>query len=209
MGKKLTHEEQVAIRERLLDFIDLHQITANKFAVGAKISQSNMSRMLKGQQSISESTLIKISDAFDIDFSDIIGGKESSMADKNFRPHIPITAQAGSLVGIGESVTRSDCELRPVIPGFPDYMATIPIHGDSMEPEFRNGDILAITKVDSFIQWGKTYVVDTRDGVVIKKLYDESDGMRCVSFNKDYPDFVVPKQDIIGVWRIVGMLRLI
>lgn len=209
MGRKLTHKEQLAIRERLLDFIDLHNITANKLAVGAKISQSNMSRMLKGQQSISESSLIKISDAFGIDFSDIIGGEEKATIEKNLRPHIPITAQAGSLVGIGETITRNGCEMRPVIPGFPAYMATIPVHGDSMEPEYHNGDVLAVTKVDSFVQWGKTYVLDTREGVVIKKLYEDDKGMRCVSFNDNYPDFIVPRQDIIGIWRIVGMLRLI
>ena len=209
MGKKLTHAEQDAARDRLQNFLYSQGITVNNFAKRASIATSNFSRMLKGQQSISENTLIKISDAFGIDFSDIIGDDNKAIVVEDLRPHIPITAQAGSLVGIGETVTRSDCEMRPVIPGFPSYMATIPVHGDSMEPEFHNGDVLAITKVDSFVQWGKTYVLDTRDGVVIKKLYEDESGMRCVSFNKDYPDFVVPKNDVIGIWRIVGMLRLI
>ncbi len=34
------------------------------------------------------------------------------------------------------------------------------------------------------------------------------DGIRCVSFNKDYPDFVIPKQEIYSFNLVVGLIRL-
>lgn len=126
------------------------------------------------------------------------------------RPRIPVTAAAGYLSGIAEGISVDDCELVPVIPGVPDYACTIAVHGDSMMPKYESGDELAITPVRDrrSILWGHTYVLDTRDGTILKRLYDhDADTVRCVSYNPEYPDSYVDKSSIISIWRIVALLR--
>ncbi|MDR1717986.1 MAG: helix-turn-helix transcriptional regulator, partial [Prevotella sp.] len=59
-----------------------------------------------------------------------------------------------------------------------------------------------------FIQWGKVHVLDTTQGLVIKRIYDAGDSIRCNSFNPDYPDFEIPKNEIYFISLVVGLLRL-
>ena len=125
------------------------------------------------------------------------------------RPRIPFEAAAGSLsVAIG-SATRSDCEQIPVVPTFPRYDFTIVTRGDSMLPDFHSGDELAcaFVKESSFIQWGRAHVLDTAQGIVLKKIFDKNHNILCRSINSDYPDFEVPKDEIYHIAIVVGLIR--
>ena len=82
------------------------------------------------------------------------------------------------------------------------------VQGDSMEPKFEGGDRIAMRKVKDYIEWGKTYVVDTDDGAVLKRIYDSGDSIRCVSYNESYPDFLIPKSSIYGLYKVVGLVRI-
>lgn len=124
------------------------------------------------------------------------------------RPRIPMAVAAGLLTGFSDSIKSSDCEQMPIIKAFPPYDCTMIVKGDSMEPKFEGGDEIAIRKVCDVIEWGKTYVLDTRDGAVLKRLYDSGDKFKCVSFNSEYPDFEVNKDDVFGVYKVVGLLRI-
>lgn len=124
------------------------------------------------------------------------------------RPHIPVEVAAGTLSGFSEVVKAGDCEMLPVVSAFPSYDYTMTIKGDSMEPKFEGGDMIAIRKTMDFIEWGKTYVLDTSDGAIIKRIYDEGDFYRCVSFNKEYHDFLVPKTAVFGIYKVVGLIRI-
>lgn len=124
------------------------------------------------------------------------------------RPHIPVEVAAGTLSGFSEAVKAGDCEMLPVVSAFPSYDYTMTIKGDSMEPKFEGGDMIAIRKTIDFIEWGKTYVLDTSDGAIIKRIYNEGDFYRCVSFNKEYPDFLVPKNSVFGIFKVVGLIRI-
>lgn len=73
------------------------------------------------------------------------------------RPHIPVEVAAGTLSGFSEVVKAGDCEMLPVVSAFPSYDYTMTIKGDSMEPKFESGDMIAIRKTMDFIEWGKTY----------------------------------------------------
>lgn len=86
---------------------------------------------------------------------------------KESRPRIPLEVAAGLPGGLGECAKNSDCELMPVISQFPRYDMTIFIKGDSMYPNYQSGDELAIKQVFDYIEWGKVYVLDTREGAEI------------------------------------------
>lgn len=125
------------------------------------------------------------------------------------KPRLPITAAAGLLSDYLDGVLAHECEQMPVVRSMPDYDFTMIVKGNSMEPKFEGGDEIACKKVTSIIEPGKTYVLATRDGAVLKRLYPEDEGVRCVSYNtKEYPDFKVNGNDVLGVYRVVGLLRI-
>lgn len=126
------------------------------------------------------------------------------------RPRIPYDAAAGTLTETIEGVTVYQCEEVPVISAFPKYDFTIRIVGRSMEPEYFAGDEVACLKVNEkrFLQWGRVHVLDTTQGVVIKRIYDDGDCITCRSYNPEFPDFSIPKEDIRSYNLVVGSLRL-
>lgn len=125
-------------------------------------------------------------------------------------PRIPYDASAGSLTCAVDGVAEVQCERAPVVAAFPKYDFTIRVTGRSMEPMYFSGDEVACLRINEsrFLQWGRVHVLDTTQGVVIKKIYENGDAIRCVSFNPEYPDFNVPKEDIFSYNLVVGALRL-
>jgi len=89
----------------------------------------------------------------------------------------------------------------------------IPIKGDSMLPNYSSGDIVACQRINAqstFFQWGKVYVVDTEQGVLIKRLFEGTshDTIRLVSDNAKYSPIEVPRTKIYHMSVILGTLRL-
>lgn len=212
---------QKDVIKRLSDYIEYDVITKpTKFAKDVGIDPSGFMKMLKGEQTITVNTLKKVSAATGLSLKWLMdgvgdmyapGGKaadfEQSQSDET-RPRIPMAVAAGLLTGFSDSIKSSDCEQIPIVKAFPPYDCTMIVKGDSMEPKFEGGDEIAIRKVCDVIEWGKTYVLDTRDGAVLKRLYDNGDTFRCVSFNPEYPDFEVSKDDVFGIYKVVGLLRI-
>ena len=126
----------------------------------------------------------------------------------NTVPLIPTAAMGGSLGSFTDAVKMYDCEriLSPVREA--DF--AIRVSGDSMAPEYPSGSIILIKRVNekAFIDWGHTYVLDTVNGAVIKKLLptDNETRWRCVSVNPDYPPFDIALSDIIHVFRVLMMM---
>lgn len=135
---------------------------------------------------------------------------EGSTAPIKMLPRIPYDAAAGCLTDAVDGVTAYQCEQLPVVQAFPKYDFTIRITGDSMMPNFHPGDEVACLRVNEArdLQWGRVYVLDTEQGIVIKRIYDNGDSIRCASYNPEYPDFNIPKEDIRSYNLVVGALRL-
>lgn len=134
----------------------------------------------------------------------------SDVVKQQTRPRIPYTASAGSLTSAVDGVTEAECEQIPVITAFPSYDFTMFVKGDSMYPNYEGGDEVACKRIDStsFIQWGKVHVLDTAQGIVIKRVYDDDGNVKCVSYNKEYPDFTISKEEVYSMSLVVGMIRL-
>ena len=135
------------------------------------------------------------------------GGDSDVIQAANWVYLLPISAQGGSLNDFVVSVKDSDCEkvISPIAGA--DYAITIA--GDSMAPEYPNGSQILIKKINerAFIDWGKAYVLDTCNGVVVKILVpSKRDGyVRCLSLNPDpmYAPFEVCLEDVFGVYRVL------
>ena len=74
------------------------------------------------------------------------------------------------------------------------------VFGDSMEPKYKNGDVVLI-KETGFDYDGAVYAVEWDGQTYIKKVYREEDGLRLVSLNSKYKDKFAPYDEgprIIG-----------
>ncbi len=134
---------------------------------------------------------------------------EQNIPKREMRPHIPLEAAAGTLSMLTQSVTETDCEYFPVVPLLPSYDFTIGVKGDSMEPEFKAGDEVACRMVrqNAYIQWGRPYVIDSYDGIVLKRVQDDGDCVICTSDNPRYGAFKIPKSEIYHMALVVGLIR--
>ena len=125
------------------------------------------------------------------------------------RPRIPLDAAAGGLSLALSSVAEWECEQLPLIPTLPKYDFTIIARGDSMEPAIESGDELACRFINdsAFIQWGRTHVLDTAQGIVVKCIFEKNDNILCRSYNANYPDFLISKDEIYHTALVIGLLR--
>lgn len=131
-------------------------------------------------------------------------------------PLIPLDAVAGFPAESGGGVRLEDCE-RYVIPEFENKGANflIRVSGDSMVPLYYSGDLLACRKITDirFFQWGTVYVLETSQGVLVKRVQesvDHADSILCVSENNSvHHPFLLPRDDIRSLSTIVGLVRLV
>jgi phage repressor protein C with HTH and peptisase S24 domain len=82
-----------------------------------------------------------------------------------------------------------------------------------MSPKYYNGDVVAckIIPKETFIQWGKVYVMDTIQGALCKRLFPSEKGddyIKVVSDNEKYPAFDMPKKEIRALAIVIGVIRL-
>lgn len=123
---------------------------------------------------------------------------------------IPTEAMAGSLGEFSTSIAAYDCER--IISPIKDVDYAIKIHGDSMSPEYPSGSLALIKKVNenAFIEWGKVYVLDTVNGVIIKSVRktEKDSEIECVSLNPNYQPFRIDKSYIFGWYRVLMVLAM-
>ena len=146
--------------------------------------------MLKGEKSQQNTTIPIIQQ----EISESTATEEvPSLSLAQMRPRIPLEAAAGSLSIMTQSVSDSDCEMQPI----------------NMEPNFKSGDELACRMVreSSFIQWGQPHIVDSYDGIVLKRIHNSGDNILCTSDNPRYGEFPIPKKDIYRLALVVGLIR--
>ncbi len=84
---------------------------------------------------------------------------------------------------------------------------SINILGDSMEPTFRDGDIIFINKSKDDIRKGGIFVVSTPSGLFVKRMFLKSDGsVDLISDNSQYAVETVDLNDIEIVGQVVGSM---
>lgn len=125
-------------------------------------------------------------------------------------PLLPISAQGGAFNDFVVSVQESECER--IVSPIKGADFAISIQGDSMAPEYPSGSQVLIKRINerAFIEWGKTYVLDTCNGSVIKNLYpsDDPNKVICKSINPDFPPFEVSLSDVYGVYKVLMCMAL-
>lgn len=210
--------------ERLKLFIENQGISTSAFEQKISASDGMIRRAIRNKTDIQGKWFLKISDNYpDLNLEWLITGKGNMLKsecrviplqkdqeiEEETRPRIPMDAAAGSLTVAADGVTVDNCEQLPVIKAFARYDFTIFARGDSMEPEYNSGDELACIYIrnSSFIQWGRIHVIDTAQGILVKRIFDGGDSIICKSDNPNYPEFSIDKSEFYNVALVIGMIR--
>lgn len=111
-----------------------------------------------------------------------------------------VSAGTGNFLvdGVKENIRLT----KDIIPKAATY--GVKISGDSMEPEFENGQIAWVLKQDS-VENGEIGIFSLNGDAYIKKLQDDKNGVFLISLNEKYPPIPVKEHDrfdILG--KVVG-----
>ncbi|GAA6244407.1 hypothetical protein F030043B2_34490 [Bacteroides fragilis] len=138
-------------------------------------------------------------------------GIESTKKDGYITYLLPMSAMGGSLTGFAEpGILLQNCEA--VVSPIENVDFAITVYGDSMAPEYPSGSRILIKKInpDLFIDWGKVYVLDTPNGVLVKEIHESNrEGyVSCYSINSDpkFKPFDVLMDEVFGMYRVLMCL---
>ena len=211
--------------ERFDKYMKHKGLNDNQVTVECKLSQGLLGQARKGKSDLGTKTIEKILNIYqDLNKVWLMTGEGDMLSStssaqpqpsvKNERvtddeaykvPLVPISALAGSLNDFSLSVMRDDCET--VVSPIKDIDMAIKISGDSMEPEYPSDSQVFVKKINerAFLEWGRVYVLNTCNGIVIKRLMPTNDPntVLCESINPKYPPFEVNLENVNGVYRVI------
>lgn len=124
-------------------------------------------------------------------------------------PLIPAEALAGK--GTGEVVIEEYMiEQRYAVPEFSGATCLIRVKGDSMAPTYLPGDLIALKRIEHlvFIQWNRPHVVDTDQGILLKRVLQGKGSYLLRSDNPAYPDIELPGDAVHRMFIALGIIRL-
>jgi len=209
---------------RIKELRDNFKLTQSEFSAQIGIKQANLSHIENYGKKISIEVINGIISNFNISSEWLLTGTGSML--KGEEKHAAIEADESDVkavylynvsasAGYGnfdELIRKENIISKYVIPDFKDIDFMINVTGSSMYPKYSSGDIIACRelKESRFIQWGKVYVIATREqGILVKRLEEEDNESILVrSDNQQYKPFKVPKEEIMGIALVVGVIRL-
>lgn len=197
------------------------EIPFRAFCQEVGMSESGLKRIIRCNSTRIQS-LERIAEALGIPVGLFFGERSSSTGSESIRsssrskdkhPHIPFQAQAGALAGFSNGVGSEDCDYLDAIPSFGTYDFTIDVKGDSMKPHYESGDVVACRLVRHLdeLKFGKVYVLDSAQGVVLKQLepsIGDVEKVTCISFNPLYEPYELSKEDLFSISRVVGVIKV-
>ena len=141
----------------------------------------------------------------------LTGNGRMAMPGDDERPHIDsVEAAAGYLGGFSEQVINPP--FRRAVDLLPSYDFTMRAVGDSMLPEIHSGDVLfcrhAILPL-SDADLGRIFVIDTREGVAVKRLtaISPSGLLTLHSLNPDFTDYTAASSSVLALARVVALFH--
>lgn len=213
------------MKQRLITLLKAKHMTQTEFARHLGVTPTYIGAMRKGMP---KERLKVVFDMFpDVNRDWLLYGEGEMFLPDNENtpdlskgyvvPMLPVEAFAGNLQLWSQGVQLKDCE--KVVSPVPGVDFGIRVSGNSMEPEFQNGSVLFIKRINekAFIPWGNPMVIDTENGVVVKVVYPvNEEGARpdrdcrfieARSYNPAYPPFLIPTESIYGLYRIITGIR--
>lgn len=200
------------IGENISEALDNQRIKKVDFAEKINVSRQHLYKVLKSKD-INTELLRKISDALEVPIAELIYKDINRYQSHNTEgvPLVELTASAG-MGNLTEAIATADVEDHYTIPAFGKVDFLIRASGDSMAPSYNSGDIMAcrIIAEPTFLQWGRAYVLATKDqGTITKRITPgtTTETITIISDNPSYKPFEIEKKQITGYALVVGIIR--
>lgn len=206
-------------KDRLIQFIQFNHMSTKSFQERIGVSGSYVQNMVNG---IGGGVVKRIMAEFpelNIDWllagegdmiNPIVEKKEEVRVVGKLVPVLPIRSIGCLLDDFTNNYELTNCEM--FISPIDDADLALTISGDSMMPELANGSKAIVKRVDEncFLDWGRTFVLDTKNGVVVKRLFPSSaEGYySCHSNNERYPAFEIKKSDVRSIYQVLACITL-
>lgn len=196
-----------------------------------KVSQPFLSNVENSKKKVSKELYEKMLDAFptyknqiekayldtqDINFNSVLLKERSNVEKNEYTNFIQIPLYGMASAGNGYINQNEEIELitLPVINGnVKKTNFAAKVNGDSMEPDFKNGDIIVIdTDIDFDIRAlnGKEAMVDVGEERYLKKIqFEKGTGdLTLISYNPAYPDIKIPNYEL-DVVKVTGIITMV
>lgn len=209
---------EISVKERLKEFLRESNIKAVDFCNAIGVSSGFIAGMRESIQPSKLKTIATNYPSLNIEWLLTGVGEMLKSATplstpakvEETKPRIPYDAAAGMLSDAMSGLTCADCEQIPVIQSFSKYDYSILVKGDSMEGELKSGDEVFCKDVSTsgFLRWGDIHVLNTSQGVVVKRVYDDGEYILCKSeLSEVFKDFRIPKSEIYNIGLVIGVIR--
>jgi len=216
------------IGKKIKEYFSEMGMSQTEVAKALDIQQAAVSNQLNGRP-FGKNAAAKWSNAFGFRVNWLLTG-EGPMFDTQNTPHVdglledhpelnhaddipvvPARLFRAPELDIYEYVMNSTSVDRlPPVPHFQKHDMFAMCPGDAMAPRLCRGYLLALRRMpkDTPIINGEIYVIDTiSSGMFLRKIVDNGSGLTFIAENQqDFPDFDLPYDDVINVFRVVGVL---
>lgn len=218
---------------RIYQYFEYKKIKPTRFEKEVEISNGYFGTQLKRNSNLGEGVLSKIlTSCADLNPSWLLTGEGSmlkagvgeSEANKSevavaenpltYRAAIPLIPFEAVAAWDAKQVQRAAHKTPGyVIPEFDelkvDFM--VKIKGDDMYPKYSSGDLVACKKLplDTFFQWNKVYVLETVQGVILKRVEQSQleKHINCVSYNSHYKPFDLRLEEVRCLALVLGAIH--
>ena len=193
--------------EQLLNLMNEKGIDRQGLANKLGISVHTINSWIKGQRNIpnTKEKLIKIL---------LVSRDENSVSDAKAKNKVPVYEidAISSMVSNFSDVKEAPSFYMDYEP-FNDCDAVVTNYGDSMHPEYKNGERLAVKRIQNFdvLNWGETYLVITdaeaNNLKTVKRVHphDDNDKIILRAGNPKYAgDTVVNKINVLALFAVKG-----
>ncbi|AUM58300.1 TPA: helix-turn-helix transcriptional regulator [Staphylococcus aureus] len=116
----------------------------------------------------------------------------------------PVNVNGCVSAGVGERLHDETLFTEMVKGPIPTHDLALKVNGDSMEPMFKDGEIIFVEKTHN-IKNGQIGIFIIEEEAYVKKVFFEDDRLTLVSLNKDYDDLHFYRNESV---RLIGKVIL-
>lgn len=116
----------------------------------------------------------------------------------------PVNVNGCVSAGVGERLHDETLFIEMVKGPIPTHDLALKVNGDSMEPMFKDGEIIFVEKTHN-IKNGQIGIFIIEEEAYVKKVFVEDDRLTLVSLNKDYDDLHFYRNESV---RLIGKVIL-
>ena len=150
---------------------------------------------------------IKLAEVLSVDHKWLLFGDESKdvnkiISSKENVKYVRFYSDISAAAGCGVENYHSDIEYYPIPESVlnkqknKQQIYCISCVGDSMEPVFHHGSILAVNPEEKFIHDGGIYVIRCHGSLRVKILRKTCEGVIIKSYNNNYPDELIRPENL-------------